>query len=277
MPDFGGALAARFKVLDQRHVGAGAADIERQDVADPGIAPHPQRAGHPARGARHQDVNRVLLGLERAHQPAVRTQQRQLARHAGIGQFRAQVGHVLAHHRAHRGIGDGGQRALVFLHFGQHFVAERDRHARQHFSGDLAHPCLVCAAGISVDQADGDRLDALLLEEAKLRAHIAVIERAQFLALGIDPALDRDRVFKRGERGRFGPDDPCRQTAGHIAARDLHHVAIALGGHQPHARTLAFEHGIGGNGGAVEEIVDRAWRHARFIADRIHAGQDAFG
>jgi hypothetical protein len=78
---FGGALAAWFEVFDQRHIGAGAAHVEREDIADTGIAPHPDRPGHPAGRAGHQDADRVLLGLLRAHQPAVGAQQRKLAGH----------------------------------------------------------------------------------------------------------------------------------------------------------------------------------------------------
>ncbi len=75
MPDIGGPLAARLKIFDQRHVGRGTADVERQDILQPRVFRHPQRAGDAACGAGHQYVDRMLLRLGRGHQSAVRTQQ----------------------------------------------------------------------------------------------------------------------------------------------------------------------------------------------------------
>ena len=91
MADFGGPLAAGLQIFNQGHVGAGAADVERQDVLDAGIAAHPDGAGDAAGRTRHQDADRMLFGLFRAHQAAIRPEQRQLARHAFLGQTVAQV------------------------------------------------------------------------------------------------------------------------------------------------------------------------------------------
>jgi hypothetical protein len=53
--------------------------------------------------------------------------------------------------------------------------------------------------------------------------------------------------------------DECLKAPGHAvrigacAAAELKHVAKPGGGNQPAARSLAFEHGIGGNRGAVNQ------------------------
>jgi hypothetical protein len=79
-------------------------------------------------------------------------------------------------YRAHRGIDDGGQRALVFPHLGQHDVAERHRHAGQDLGGQLAHTLLMRAVKIGVHQANGQRLDALRHELLQLAADVRVVD-----------------------------------------------------------------------------------------------------
>ena len=119
MPNLGCPHTARFEILDQRNVGRGAAYIERQDILESGIFANPKRAGHPARWPRHQYVDRMLFGLFRRHQPTVGTEQRQLSRHSRYLQFVTQIADIIADHRTHCGIGNGGERAFIFLHFGQ--------------------------------------------------------------------------------------------------------------------------------------------------------------
>ncbi len=159
MADLGGAHAARLAILDQRDVGRGAPDVERQDILEAGMFRHPQRAGDAARGPRHQQRDRLLLGLFRRHQPAVRAQQREPALHLDLLELAAQIADVAADDGAHRGIGDRGQRALIFLHLGQNLVAERDRHVGQDLGRQLGHRQLVRAVEIGVDQRDGQGHD----------------------------------------------------------------------------------------------------------------------
>ena len=218
----------------------------------------------------------MLLGRLRTHQPAVGAQQRELAGHARGMQLVAQVGNIFAHHRPHRGVGDGRQRALIFLHFGQDLVAERDRDVLHHLARDFADAFLVRAVDVGIDQADGDRLDAGVLQRPQLRADLVLVQRTDLVAVGVHSAGNGNRVLERGERLGFGPHDPCRQSAGHEAARDLHDIAIALGHDQPDARALPFEHGVGRDRRAVEEELDLGRIDARFLRDRSDPGEDPF-
>ena len=133
------------------------------------------------------------------------------------------------------------------------------------------------AAGISVDKADGDRFDAVVLQPPQLETHVSFIERAHFLAFGIHAPLDRDGILERGERLRLGPDDPRGEPPGHEAARNLHDVAVAFGCDKADLGALALQHRVGGNGGAVQEIVDRDRADPRLRADRGDAIENALG
>ncbi len=276
MPDLGGAHAARLAILDQRHVGRGAADVERQDVLEAGILGDPHRAGDAAGRPGHQQCDGMLFRFVRRHQAAIRPQQRQAAVHFDLLELRAQVADIAADDRAHRGIGDGGQRALIFLHLGQHDMAERERDIGQDLRRQLGDAQLVRGVEIGIDQRDGERLDAHPFERLERSANVGIVGRTELLSLRADAALDLDRVLQPRHRFWLGPDDPAGEAAGDEAARDLHNLAIALGRDETDARALAFEHGIGGNRGAVQEIVDVRRRQTSLGAQRLDAIENAF-
>ncbi len=275
--DVGRAHQARLAVLDQRDVGRGAADVEGQDVLQPRRLRDPERPGDAAGRPRHQQRHRLLLGRFRGHQSAVGTQQRDPAAHAEVAKALAQVGDVAADDRAHRGVGDGRQRALVLLHLGQHDVRERDRHVGHHFSGDLRHAFLVPAVDVGIHQRDGQRLDALALQRLQLGTDVGVVDRADFPALRVETALDLDRVLETRHRLGLGPDDPCGEATGHQRAGDLHHLPVALGDDKADARALALEHCVGRDRRAVQEDVDLCRLDPGEAADRLDADDHAFG
>ena len=74
---------------------------------------------------------------------------------------------------------------------------------------------------VGVNEADCHRFDAILLEDAQLRADICFIQWADFLAFGAHPAFDSYGVFQCGKRLGLWPDDPRRKATRHKAARDL--------------------------------------------------------
>ena len=101
---------------------------------------------------------------------------------------------------------------------------------------------------------DHQRLGATLAQAMHFPPHRRFVERGQDPTGGVD-AL-----------GHLGPQiarDECLKAAGHAvgigarAAAELQHVAKPEGGNQPAARSLAFEHGIGRDRGAVDQRGDR--------------------
>ena len=152
-------------------------------------------------------------------------------------------------------------------------MAQRHGNILHDFTRQFANALFVRAIGIGIHETDGDGFDALVLQLRQRGTRRTFIERSYFLALRIHPPANRHGVFERRQRCRFGPDDPCRKAAGNIGPGDLHDIAIAFGHDQADAGPFAFKHGIGGNGGAVEEIFDFRRLHPRIGADRGHAVQ----
>jgi hypothetical protein len=219
----------------------------------------------------------MALGLLRGHQAAVGAQEGDAPGHVGAAQLLAQAADIAADHRPHRGVGHGGQGALVLLHLGQDLVGEGDGQVGEHLLGDLAHAPLVDAVEIAVHQGDGDRLDPLVLQPGQVAADFGLVERLVHLALGVDPAADLHGVFEQGQRRGLGPDDPGCQAAGHQGAGDLHHLPKAPGGHQADAGALAFQDGVGGHRGAVQEDLDLARLDLGAGADGLQADHDSLG
>ena len=97
---------------------------------------------------------------------------------------------------------------------------------------------------------DHQCLGAALTQATHFLPHRRFVERRHDAASGID-AL-----------GHLGPQfarDECLKAPGHAigigarAAAELEHVAKPGRGYQPAARSLAFEDGVGGNRGAVDQ------------------------
>ena len=269
------ARPPRFEVLDQRDVGRGATDVEGQDVLQARVAPDPERTRDAAGRAGHQQRDRMLLGLLAAHQAAVGAEQRDAALHPGLAELGAQAADVAPHDRADGGVGDRGQGALVFLHLGQHDVAERDRRAGHDLGGESPDAGLVVTVEIGVHQADGDGLDAAGLQRLERGAGGRLVEAEHLVPLSVDATVDFERVLQRCQRYRLGPNDPAGQAAWDKAACDLENMLIPSGDDQADAGALALQHCVGRDGGAVEQCLDLGGRDAGSGADRGDSGQDA--
>ena len=91
---------------------------------------------------------------------------------------------------------------------------------------------------------------------ASLAQQVVLVERRHHVALGADPLDGLDRVLEGGERLGLRPDDPAGQAARHERARHLQHLPVALGHDQADPGALALEHGVGGDGRAVQHLAD---------------------
>ena len=121
---------------------------------------------------------------------------------------------------------------------------------------DLLQHRLVDGIGEGVQQADGDRLDLLGQQGIDGALGVGRIERALDLAAMVDALVDDLAQVALDQRRGLGPADVVE--LGHAERADLQHVAEALGGDQADARALVLEDGVGGDGGAVADLVDGA-------------------
>ena len=161
MADLGRTHATWLQIFDQCDIGRRAANIKRQDILDACIFADPKRACHAASWTGHQNVDGMLLRFLRRHQSTIGPQQRQFAGETSVSQLAPQIGDIFADHRTDRGVRNGCQCPLIFLHFRKNFMAERYRNIRHHFTGEITHLLFMRAIGVRVHKADGDCFDAL--------------------------------------------------------------------------------------------------------------------
>ena len=124
-----------------------------------------------------------------------------------------------------------------------------------------------------MQEADGDGLDARLLEQAHLAADGVLIERRDDLAVWRRYALGDDTaVSALDERARLPRQVLLdREVERLLVARDVEDVAEALGGDQADGRTLMRERDVGGDGRAVQEVVDLRQLDTGLLAEAIDA------
>ena len=141
--------------------------------------------------------------------------------------------------------------------------------------GDLLDRQLVRGVGERVDEADGDGLDLLGKQRIDLGFGIGGLQRALDVALGVDALVHHAAQIALDQRRRLFPGDVVE--ARHAQRADLQHVAEALGGDEPDLGALVLEDGVGGDGGAVADLVQRGRRDPGLAEDLAQAFDDGAG
>ena len=118
------------------------------------------------------------------------------------------------------------------------------------------------AVGERVDEADGQRFDALARQGAQLLAQVRLVELVHDFALRADALVRFDGQAQRRKWQTLVINDPAPQTAGDEGARDLQHLAVALGRHEPNFGPRHGQYRVGRDGGTVHHV-------------RYHRGVDA--
>src|SRR4029453_18019568 len=99
----------------------------------------------------------------------------------------------------------------------------------------IAGPTLVTVVDVGVDEVDDEGLDALRVERLGGAAYLALVERDDHLALGVDPLghlqaqLARDEGLERALKA---------VRRGSRAPAELEHIAEAARGDEARARAL---------------------------------------
>jgi hypothetical protein len=132
------------------------------------------------------------------------------------------------------------------------------------------------AIHVGVDQGNGDGLHTRLREVRDRGPDFRLVDGPHFLALRVHAAFCFDRILQGGQGFGFRPYDPARQAARHEAAGNLHDLPVAFGNDQTNPGTFAFQHGIRGNCGAVQEDIDLRRRQAGFGTDFVQADENPF-
>ena len=130
-----------------------------------------------------------------------------------------------------------------------------------------------------MQEADGDGLDARVLQEADLAADGILVERRDDFAVRRGHALSDDAaVAALDERARLPREVLLdREVERLLVARDVEDVAEALGGDQADGGALVRQRDVRRDGRAVEQVVDLRQLHAGLRAEAVDALDDAAG
>ena len=256
--DRGLAPDRRLAVLTERDVGRRAAHVEGEDVVEPRLAGDVERAGDAARRAREDAIDRVAHRLARRHQTGVRAEDVDVAGRTDALQLLLQAVDVRRDLRPDVRVHARGQRPLVLAELGQHVRGERHREPRIQPLDDLPDLLLVRRVDVRVDEPHGQRLDSRLDQVADDPLDLRLVDLDHGLAARPHP-LDRlARVGERGRRVRLDHDDPARERARRLRAREVEDLREALGRDQPDAGALRLEHRVRRDRRAVEDVAEVA-------------------
>ena len=155
--------------------------------------------------------------------------------------------HVRAQDRHHR--------PLVLADLRPDVVRARDVDAGEVLGQHLARLRLVGGRAVRVDERHDEGLGAFLLDQpGRLPHELLAVERRVDGAVGQDPLRDLAHAVARDQRRR-----PRRREV-HGARQpqplDLEDVAEPGGDQEPQHRPVPLDHGVDGDRGAVDQVVD---------------------
>ena len=141
-------LVMRGTILDQAHLGRGAAHVEGNDTIEIG-KPRQEGGRHCAsRRPRLDQTYGVFLGFTYRRDPAAREHDIELPDEAELSEVHFKLVEIPLHQRLHIGVGASRARPLVFANFRSHFRRKRQRQRRVQASHDLPGSSLVFGRAI---------------------------------------------------------------------------------------------------------------------------------
>lgn len=123
-----------------------------------------------------------------------------------------------------------------------------------------------------MDEADRDRTEALLRYLVGEEFQRRLVQRLQFLALGVHAALDREAILARNQRLRQADAEIVLLEP--VLGPHLDDVAKAFRRHEGGARAPALDQRIGRKRRAVDDQVELARGNAGLGCDDLDAVED---
>ena len=265
-----------FAALEQADVGAGAADVDGDEVRDAHCGADCAGADDAGGGAgQGGDEGRPADGGG-AGDAAVGLHEQQGGADAGLGQPGFEAGDVGGDGGHDAGVQGRGQGALVLADFGQDIDGGGDGEAGQFGAEDFGDAPFMAGVGEGVEEADGDGLHVHGADAGGGVVDAGFVERGEDGAAGSDALGDFEDVARRDGALGF---DPGVEVGGarDVLAADFEDVAEAGGGDEGGAGALGFEDQVGRDGGAVEHAGDVRRVRPGGVQDEAHPGQEGFG
>ncbi len=126
--------------------------------------------------------------------------------------------------------------------------------AGQELEEAIARGALVLGVGVGVQEADGDRLDALRAAGVGDGVELGELERDEDAAVAVDPLAHLEAQPPRHERLRLAADEVVH--VGPVSAADLEHVAEAARGDERRQGAVALGQRVDDDRRAVDEVPD---------------------
>ncbi len=241
-------------VLHQAGLGRGAAHVEGDDVALAGALAEQDRRQAAAGRAGLQQPDREAPRQIRRRKAARGLHKIERARESPAVQFAFEPADIGVEQRLDIGVRRRRRRALVFAHLGNDLRRERDSELGEFRAQQLARRLFVGRVGIAMQEANGDRLDAVGNQRLGGAADFGGIERLDHPPVIGDALADLDDVAPVGQRGREAEEEVVNV----VALFDAHFedVAEARGREQADLGAPAFDDGVGDQRGAVQKFSD---------------------
>ena len=146
--------------------------------------------------------------------------------------------------------------ALVLAELGEDLGRDRHRQVGRDGGGDLGDHPLVAPVRVGVQQADGQRLDAVRDQLLDRLAHRRLVDRLDDRAVGADPLGHLAHVARVGERLGLLVDHEAEQRPRRPRLGEVEDVPEPARDDQADERAAPLEHGVRGDGRAVEDRVE---------------------
>ena len=137
----------------------------------------------------------------------------------------------------------------------------------------------MCRIEIGKQETHRDGLHALVSQVAGRAAHLLLVEGHQHVPLRRDQAFGHHFAVAALDQRAVLPGDflENRVMLRALMASDVDDVAVSLGRHHASLGALVFEERVGGDGGAVIDVIDRLGRDPSTFAKFQNARHDSHG
>jgi hypothetical protein len=229
----------RLAAHDDGDIRAGAAHVERDEIAfaqEPGCI---ASAGNTARGARQHRAGGEAYRFGNRSHAAVRLHDENRPAIACALQSIFEPRQVVAQYRPDVGVDYGRTDALVFLDLRQHLGGDRHVGVRHRARDGLSSGLFVARVLVGVQEADAHRLDLVGDELSHGAIERCLVERRIHAAVGTNALANAQASRARNEW--IGRRHPQVVAIGLEAFAHLENVTMTIRGDEAHARALAFE------------------------------------
>ena len=238
-------LGNRRLTLDHHcDVEAGAAHIAGDDAVEAGLRRKLARRHHARRRTRAHDIRGTVGQLAHRHYAAVRLHDQRLLVETPFAELLEQRLGVARHQRLKITLDHRRAGAFELVVFADYAAGDHEFPARLDLAQDIADALLMCRIGVGVQQRHHHRIDLLALEHLGKLAHLPVAQWDQHVAFVVETR--HQRALDTGQPIHVRP----------VAPPKLQHVAEAARRDQRAARAAPFDHRVGGDRSAVQNLVE---------------------